>query len=53
MDTSTLNFIGTLSATICGISGTVMLSMNFLKNYQSKKIGNFLKNVSDKPFILL
>jgi|TARA_B100001173_G_C15724939_1_gene436029 hypothetical protein len=52
MDTSTLNFIGTLSATICGISGTVMLSMNFLKNYQSKKIGNILIFISVSSLII-
>lgn len=52
MDTSTLNFIGTLSATICGISGTVMLSMNFLKNYQSKKIGNILIFTSVSSLII-
>ena len=52
MDTSTLNFIGTLSATICGISGTVMLSMNFLKNYQSKKIGNILIYISVSSLII-
>jgi len=52
MDTSTLNLIGTLSATICGISGTVMLSMNFLKNYQSKKIGNFLIFISVSSLII-
>jgi hypothetical protein len=52
MDTSTLNFIGTLSATICGISGIVMLSMNFLKNYQSKKIGNFLIFISVSSLII-
>ena len=42
METSTLNFIGTVSATICGISGFSMLTMNFKKNYQSKKFGNTL-----------
>ena len=42
METSTLNLIGTVSATICGVSGSVMLIMNFMKNYQSKKIGNAL-----------
>ena len=52
MDTSTLNLIGTLSATICGISGTVMLSMNFLKNYQSKKIGNILIFISVSSLII-
>jgi hypothetical protein len=52
MDTSTLNFIGTLSATICGISGTVMLSMYFLKNYQSKKIGNILIFISVSSLII-
>ena len=52
MDTSTLNFIGTLSATICGISGTAMLSMNFLKNYQSKKIGNILIFISVSSLII-
>ena len=52
MDTSTLNFIGTLSATICGISGIVMLSMNFLKNYQSKKIGNILIFISVSSLII-
>ncbi|MFL2696517.1 MAG: hypothetical protein ACJ0F5_03055, partial [Candidatus Actinomarina sp.] len=44
--------IGTLSATICGISGTVMLSMNFLKNYQSKKIGNILIFISVSSLII-
>ena len=39
METSTLNFIGTVSATICGISGFMMLAMNFIKKYQSKKFG--------------
>ena len=52
MDTSTLNFIGTLSATICGISGIVMLSMNFLTNYQSKKIGNILIFISVSSLII-
>jgi len=52
MDTSTLNLIGTLSATICGISGTVMLSMYFLKNYQSKKIGNILIFISVSSLII-
>ena len=52
METSTLNLIGTLSATICGISGTVMLSMNFLKNYQSKKIGNILIFISVSSLII-
>ena len=42
METSTLNFIGTVSATICGISGL----MNFIKKYQSKKIGNTLIFIS-------
>ena len=46
METSTLNFIGMVSATICGISGFIMLIMNFMKNYQSKKIGNTLIFVS-------
>ena len=46
METSTLNIIGTVSATICGISGLIMLIMNFLKNYQSKKIGDTLIFVS-------
>ena len=46
METSTLNFIGTVSATICGISGFMMLAMNFIKKYQSKKIGNTLIFVS-------
>ena len=52
MDTSTLNFIGTLSATICGISGIVMLSMNFLTNYQSKKVGNILIFISVSSLII-
>lgn len=46
METSTLNFIGTVSATICGISGLMMLTMNFIKKYQSKIIGNTLIFVS-------
>ena len=46
METSTLNFIGTDSATICGISGFMMLAMKFIKKYQSKKIGNTLIFVS-------
>ena len=46
METSTLNFIGMVSATICGISGLIMLIMNFMKNYQSKKIGNTLIFIS-------
>ena len=46
METSTLNFIGMVSATICGISGFIMLIMNFMKNYQSKKIGNTLIFIS-------
>ena len=46
METSTLNFIGTVSATICGISGLMMLTMNFIKKYQSKKIGNTLIFIS-------
>ncbi len=46
METSTLNLIGTVSAAICGISGLIMLTMNFIKNYQSKKIGNTLIFVS-------
>ena len=46
METSTLNFIGTVSATICGISGLMMLTMNFIKKYQNKKIGNTLIFVS-------
>ena len=46
METSTLNLIGTVSATICGVSGSVMLIMNFMKNYQSKKIGNILIFIS-------
>ena len=52
METSTLNLIGTLSATICGISGTVMFSMNFLKKYQSKKIGNILIFISVSSLII-
>ena len=52
METSTLNLIGTLSATICGISGIVMLSMNFLTNYQSKKIGNILIFISVSSLII-
>tara|TARA_Y100001970_G_C14002876_1_gene734327 strand:- start:65 stop:436 length:372 start_codon:yes stop_codon:yes gene_type:complete len=46
METSTLNLIGTASAIICGISGLIMLIMNFVKNYQSKKIGNTLISIS-------
>ena len=46
METSTLNLIGTVSATICGISGFMMLAMNFIKKYQSKKMGNTLIFVS-------
>ena len=52
METSTLNLIGTVSATICGVSGSVMLIMNFLKNYQSKKIGNALIFVSVVSLII-
>ena len=52
METSTLNLIGMLSATICGISGTVMLSMNFLRNYQNKKIGNILIFISVSSLII-
>tara|TARA_B100001115_G_C15524539_1_gene248899 strand:+ start:148 stop:519 length:372 start_codon:yes stop_codon:yes gene_type:complete len=52
METSTLNLIGTVSATICGVSGSVMLIMNFMKNYQSKKIGNALIFVSVVSLII-
>ena len=52
METSTLNFIGTVSATICGISGFMMLAMNFIKKYQSKKIGNNLIFVSVNSLII-
>ena len=46
METSTLYFTGTVSASICGISGFMMLAMNFIKKYNSKKIGNTLIFVS-------
>ena len=52
METSTLNFIGTVSATICGISGLMMLIMNFIKKYQNKKIGNTLIFVSVNDVIV-
>lgn len=52
METSTLTFIGTISATICGISGFMMLAMNFIKKYQSKKIGNTLIFISVVSLII-